>query len=68
MSFLSWASANQELTIVGMVATSIVGVMIVSIISSSIRRIWLGQQKLALKQSMVDVGMSVEEISEVMKT
>ena len=67
MYFLDWAAHNEELTVVGLVATSIVSVFVVSIVFSTIRRIWLGQQQLSLKQSMVDQGMSVEEIAEVMK-
>ena len=67
MDFLSWASSNEELTVVGLVATSLVSVFVIRIVSSTVRQIWLGQQQLTLKQSMIDQGMSVEEISEVMK-
>lgn len=67
MDFLSWTSANEELTVVGLVATSLVSIFVIRIVASTVRQIWLGQQQLTLKQSMIDQGMSVEEITEVMK-
>jgi hypothetical protein len=66
MYFLNWASENEELTVVGLVACSIVSVFVVGIVFSTIRRVWLGQQQLTLKQAMVDQGMSAEEIAHVM--
>ena len=67
MYFLNWASENEELTVVGLVATSLITVFVVRVVFSTIRRVWLGQLELTLKQSMVDQGMSAEEIAEVMK-
>jgi hypothetical protein len=68
MYFLNWASENEELTVTGLVACSIVGVFVVGIVFSNIRRIWLGQQQLTLKQTMVEQGMSADEIGHVMKS
>ena len=68
MDFLEWASRHEEVTVFGLVAASIVGVLVIRIVFSTIRHIWLGQQQLTLKQTMVDQGMSVEEITEVMKS
>ena len=67
MDFLSWASANEELTVVGLVAMSLVSVFVIRVLCSSVRQVWIGQQQLTLKQSMIDQGMSVDEITEVMK-
>lgn len=68
MDFLEWASAHEEVAVFGLAAAGIVSVLVIRIVFSTVRHIWLGQQQLTLKQTMVDQGMSVEEITEVMKS
>ena len=68
MGFLEWASHNEELTVVGLVAVSITTLFATGILTSTVRRIWLGQQQLELKHAMVEQGMSPDDIERVLKT
>ena len=65
MDLLEWAGRNEDLSILCVVAASIVSVFLVRIISGTVTTIWLSERKMELKQAMVDQGMSPDEIERV---
>ena len=68
MNFLEWVGQNEDIVLPCILAGGVVAILTLRIVTSTIHHIWLGQQKLELKQSMIDQGMAVDEIERVMKS
>ena len=67
MDFLSWLSSNEDLGFLFVVSGTGGLIALVAIVSSTIRSVRLGERQLELKQSMVEQGMSADDIQRVLK-
>ena len=59
--------ANGDATWIFGLALPVTLVSVASIVAETIRKLRLGEQELALKQSMIDRGMSADEIERVVR-